>query len=296
MPLAMAASPIPPGLSTGFEPAGSPTEATNPFGYVTGSVLFQGDWVGAGQMPRVQTAAEISAELAAAGLNPAGPVRSGNQALLVAKPDTSTDVTGYFAENVFASLIANSKVTIDYWARPLTSGAGADPSGAPMGNGKTIGERQGNVFIGISDENRVRAAAIRFGVTTAPGSPPFYGGIVARHIDFGSASAGSAVWVDSGFTWQADQWIHIRLDLDYSTKTYDAYFDGLKANVDPIRFYSEASLSPNRLFVSRGTNQAGMILDDIRVVPEPASFGIALVAALFAIFAGWRRWRSPSIA
>jgi hypothetical protein len=286
----------PAGMITGFEPLGSPSEATNPAGYHTGSVLFQDGWTGSGNLPRVQTAAEISAELTAAGLNPAGAVRSGNQALLVAKVDTNTEISGYFAQNVFQAPLTDSKVVVDYWARPLSSGLGADPSGVPAGNGKTIGERQGNTFVGIADDSVVRAAAIRFGVDTSGSNP--YQNVTARHIDFASASAGAAVWVRSGFSWQPDQWYNFKLNLDYNMKTYDFFIDGAKVNADPIRFYNEASQAATRLFVSRGTNQAGQIIDDVnvRAVPEPTAVVLGLQVALLAIGSSLRRpsWRRRS--
>ena len=281
----------PAGMITGFESSGSPSEVTNPTGYQTGSVLFQDGWTGASNLPRVQTAAEISAELTAAGLNPADAVRSGDQALLVAKVDANVETTGYFAQNVFQVPLTESKVIVDYWARPLSSGLGADPNGVPPGNGKTIGERQGNTFVGIADDAVVRAAAIRFGVDTVGPNP--YQNVTARHIDFASASAGSAVWVRSGFSWQPDQWYNFKLDLDYDTKTYDFFIDGVKVNAEPIRFYNEASQAATRLFIARGTNQAGQIIDDVnvRAVPEPTAVALGLQVALLAI---GLRLRHPS--
>jgi hypothetical protein len=261
---------IPAGFITGFEASG-PTEVTYPTGYTTGSLLFQDGWTGSGNFPRVQTAEEISAELTAAGLNPANPVRSGNQALIATKADTNVETTGYFVENIFTTGITSSKVIVDYWARPLTSGLGADPAGTPAGNGKTIGERQGNTFVGIMDEARVRAAAVRFGVDTVGADP--YTNVVERHIDFASASAGTAVWVKSGLLWEADQWYNFKFDLDYDTKKYDLYVNGDKVNAEPIRFYTETSVAATRFFVSKGTNQAGQIIDDVSVTEKTTAPG-----------------------
>lgn len=265
------------GSVTSFEPAG-PTEVTYPAGYTTGSLLFQDQWAGSANFPRVQTAQEISDELTAAGLNPANSVHSGNQALMVTKIDGVTETTGYFVRNVFTTpnvLETATKVTVDFWVRPLVSGLGADPSGTPAGNGKTIGERQGNVFFGIAGDNDgssaatgQRAAAIRFGVDTS-GSDP-YTNVLERHIDFASETAGTAVWVKSGILWEADQWYNLRMDLDFTTKTYDVFVNETKANASPIVFYHPAATSAQRFFVSRGTNQAGVILDDVSVTPYVA--------------------------
>ncbi len=259
---ATASAQFPPGMITGFEPPG-PTE---PVGYTTGPLQFQDNWEGGSAWPRVQTADEIAAELTAAGLNPANPIHSGGQALLATKVDTNTEGTGYFVRNIYAGLEGETKVTAEWWARPLTSGLGADPAGTPAGNGKTIGERQGNTFVGIMDSNgEVRAAAVRFGIVVEPGNPNPYTNAQVRTIDFASASAGSAVWVPSGLTWTADAWYNFKCELDYETKKYDFFVNDVKVNAEPIRFYNEASQAATRLFVSRGTNQAGQIIDDISV-------------------------------
>ena len=260
------------GFITSFEPAG-PTEVTYPTGYTTGSLLFQDQWSGSGNFPRVQTAAEIAAELTEAGLNADNPVHSGDQALMVTKIDANTETTGYFVRNTFTTpniLETATKVTVDFWARPLSSGLGADPAGTPAGNNKTIGERQGNVFFGVAGDNDAsaaatgqRAAAIRFGVDTSGLDP--YTNVTQRHIDFADNSSG--VWVKSGVLWEPGQWYNLRMDLDFTAKTYDVFINGSKANTSPITFYHPAATSAQRFFVSRGTNQAGVILDDISVTP-----------------------------
>lgn len=264
------AAQIPPGFITSFETAG-PTEITYPAGYTTGSLVFQDNWVGT-RTPRVQTAAEIQAELTAAGLNPAGAVRTGDQALLVAKVDNITESSGYIVYNEINGLETSKKVVVDFWARPLTSGIGADNLGTP-GNNQTIGERQGNTFVGISDTTAgagPRAAAVRFGIVH-DGTPDPYNNVVTRTIDFASASAVTgAPWVPSGLTWEADQWYNFKFDLDYDTKKYDFFVNGLKVNSEPIRFYQETATAANYFFVSRGTNQAGQIIDDISVTEKTA--------------------------
>lgn len=269
-----------PGLTTGFELAG-PTE---PVGYYTGPIQFQDTWAGGSdviQYPRVQTEAEIQAELTAAGLNPAGAVHSGTQALMVTKGAAITEGTGYFVRNIFAGLEGKQNVIVDFWARPLTTGGGGNPNGSPAGTPNTIGERLGNVFFGIMDSSgEVRAAAVRFGVDTKPNQPapeppyqPVDENIQERHIDFGSASAGSAVWVKSGLLWTPDTWYNFKFDLDYVAKKYDFYVNDVKANAEPIRFYNEASAEATRFFVSKGTNQAGALLDDINIFEKVATPG-----------------------
>jgi hypothetical protein len=246
-------------FSTGFE---TPE-------YTAGTLQFQDNWIGGTVWPRVQTAAGIEAELLAAGLNVGQTTHSGNQALMVTKPTIDTESGGYFVRDLVLGLENETKVTVDWWARPLTSGEGADPAGTPAGNGKIIGERQGNTFVGIMDENEVRAGAVRFGIVVEPGNPNPYTNAQVRTIDFASASAGSTVWVPSGLTWAADNWYNFRMDMDYETKKYDLYVNDVKANAEPIRFYTETSAAATRFFISRGTNQAGQIIDDINIDVTP---------------------------
>ena len=253
---------IPPGMITSFEPQDSPLEVTYPSGYFTGQLLFQDQWTGGDRFPRVQTSEEIAAELTAAGLNVGQTVHSGNQALLVAKVDTNTESSGYFVRNTFFGLESESEVTLDFWARPLTSGAGADPAGTPAGNNKTIGERQGNNFFGVMDSvSERRVVAVRFGVDTVGSNP--YENVVERHIDYGTNITG--VWEKSGFLWEADTWYNFRFDMDFTTKTYDFYIDGLQVNSEPINFYNTDASDAAKFFVSRGTNQAGSIIDDVNI-------------------------------
>ena len=264
------------GWSTGFEDT---TTAFNPVPYFTGSLAGQDGWDlgGASRSPRVQTAAEIAAELTAAGLNAGQTVHSGNQALLVAKVDTITEGTGYFVRDVFAlpnTLESAPKVTVDFWSRPLTGGLDADPTGTPTGNEKTIGEREGNMFYGVADNddgpNAQRAAAVRFGVDFT-GAAPLYGNITERHIDFATNIPG--VWVKSGLLWEPDQWYNFRMELDFTAKAYDFYVNDTKVNTTPITFYHPAANAAMRFFVSKGTNQAGSILDDVSVMPFVAAAG-----------------------
>jgi hypothetical protein len=61
----------------------------------------------------------------------------------------------------------------------------------------------------------------------------------------------------------------LTLDVDYSLKTYEMSVDGVKVNTEPIPFYNGASLDFRQIRIFRGNNQAGMIVDDVRVEPVP---------------------------
>jgi len=115
------------------------------------------------------------------------------------------------------------------------------------------------------DSAERRVAAVRFGVDTVGNDP--YTNVTERHIDYGSASA-TGVWVKSGLLREADTWYNFKFDLDFVTKKYDFYVNGAKVNAEPIRFYIEDAIDASRFFVSRGTNQAGQIIDDVSITAQ----------------------------
>ena len=217
--------------------------------YVAGTLQNQQGWTGGQNFPRVQTASQISAELVAAGLNAGTTAQSGSQALLVtANPGETTQ--GGLVGKAFTGLANEPLVSMEWWARPLTAGSA----------GSTIGTELGNTFVGLRDTAGNRAAALRFGVVRDESNA-----ITGTTIDYGSASAGSAVWVPSGLTWAADTWYNFRFDLNYVTKEYDFFVNDSKVNSSPIQFYNTASAAAANVFVSRGPINAGQILDDFNI-------------------------------
>jgi hypothetical protein len=121
----------------------------------------------------------------------------------------------------------------------------------------------GNVFFALEDSAGNRAAAVRFGPSTS--------------IDYGTTVTG--IWQATGSTWNPDSWYRFTLTLDYSTKTYDFAINGTAVNTSPIEFYNPASAQFDQFRIFRGSNQAGMIVDDISVVaiPEPGSGTLTLL-------------------
>jgi len=204
------------------------------------------------QTARILTSAEIATELSSAGLNPGVPVHGGSQALIASGAAGSSATIRQIAD-----LASERWVQLDVFARPLTAGT----TGAPLGN----------IFLTMEDASGERAAAFRFG---------FVGGIPT--IDYGTNIGG--VWQASGLPWSEDTWYHLTLTVDYLTKTYDFAVDGATVNSSPIPFYTALSDDFRQIRIFRGTNQAGMIVDDLsmQAVPEPFTPGmIALgVAAL----------------
>ncbi len=207
-----------PTVVTGFEP---PT-------YISGPLESQDHWTTDrnGNVVRVLTAEEISDYLEANAMNPAQPVHGGNQAILLGGPGLSTA-----SIRRIAGLEEETKVTFDFWARPLT---GADV---------------GNTFFTAENATGIRAAALRLGPD--------------NRIDYGTAIQG--VWQDSGLRWDPNNWYHITMVIDYTTKTYDFLVNGTAVNTSPIPFYDARSDSFRQIRLFRGGNQAGAILDDLSV-------------------------------
>lgn len=237
--LAVLAAPAAAQLSINFE---------NP-PYIPGSVQSQQGWSGGQNFPRVQTTSQITAELTAAGLNAGDAVQSGTQAMLVTYNPGET--SGGLVGKSFTGLESEPHVVMDWWARPLTAGSA----------GSTIGADLGNTFVGIRDAAGNRAAAVRFGVIRDEADA-----ITGTTIDFGAST--TSVWVPSGLSWEADQWYNFRFELNYATKEYDFLINGTKVNAAPIDFYQASSTSATSVFISRGQNNAGQILDDFNVMTD----------------------------
>jgi hypothetical protein len=194
---------------------------------------------------RVLTQSEIALELTNAGIpDPGQTVHSGSQALLVSSSSLGSSAT----IRLISGLEVERIVVLDLWARPLSSSGSL-----------------GNIFVTMEDGAGDRAAAFRFG--TAFGNT----------IDYGTNVTG--VWQPSPAIWNSDTWYHLTLVVDYFFKTYDLFLDGGKLNVDPIPFYNAASDDFRQIRIFRGSGQAGMIVDDLFVAPEPGSAACLLAGA-----------------
>lgn len=233
--------------------------------YASGSLVGQDSWSG-GAAPRVQTAAELATELTAAGLNPADAVHSGAQAVIATGTGGSSSTV-----RPVSGLASASQAVLDVWARPLTPGA----------SGSTVGTNVGNIFMTMEDSAGTRAAAFRFGAAVDMGT------ITSTSIDVYSEAAG---WTSTGVQWQPDVWYHVRLTADYSTKTYDISIDGAVALTD-VPFYAAGSAELSQIRIFRGSGQAGMIIDDVSVIPEPSAQALSLAAATLGCLCG--RIRRP---
>ena len=239
--------------STGFE---------NP-PFVSGALNSQDGWTSGGAVS-VRTAAQIEAELAASGLTPEEAIHSGDQALLV-----SGSGSGVTSRRVVTGLDTLSQVLLDVWVRPLTPRA--DVGATSVGNTFLLVEDSSNATTG-------RAAGFRFGYYDN-GS-----GTVAPHLDY--AASPTSIWQDSGLSWNADDWYNIQMLVNFSTQTYDFLVDGTQVNTSPIGFYqgnSVASMGAVRIY--RGSNQAGMIVDDVAVIPEPGTWMLLLLGGCALVWA-----------
>jgi len=197
---------------------------------------------------RIRTASEIESELTNAGLTPGVTVHGGNQALLVSGLSGSSATI-----RTISGLETDKLIRLDVWARPLTPG--------------TTGEALGNIFLTMEDAGGIRAAAFRFGYVSG-----------VQTIDYGTNITG--VWQPTGLLWNENTWYRLTLTVDYNSLTYDIAIDGVQVNSAPIPFYNPASADFRQIRIFRGNNQAGMIVDDLRIepVPEPGAW-TALIAS-----------------
>ncbi len=215
--------------------------------FVSGALNNQDSWTSGG-LVSVRTAAEIEAELGASGISPEEAVHSGDQALLV-----SGSGSGITSRRVISGLEAMASVSLNVWVRPLTPRSDVGATNI------------GNVFVVLEDSSDAtagRAAAFRFGYYD-DGS-----GTKAPHIDFASNVTGT--WQNTGLSWDADTWYNAQMDVNFATQTYDFILNGTQINTSPIPFYNGnpvSSLGAVRIY--RGSNQAGMIVDDLTIIPEP---------------------------
>ena len=220
--------------------------------YTSGAINDQDSWVsGSGQtVVNIETATEISDYLSNGGVDPGTTVHGGSQALIFSGlgggVTTTRDISG----------IADfSKVTVDFWTRPL----------APSPTTNILGANLGNMFMTLQDSSGTRATAFRFGYDSATST---------AHIDYADESSG--VWHDTGMAWETNTWYEMKFEVDYASQTYDFYVDGSKMNSSPIHFYQGNFVKTlGRIHFYRGGDQAGMILDDLSISSTPPSGPVA---------------------
>lgn len=240
--------------STGFE---------NP-PFTPGALNGQDSWTSGGSVS-VLTASEIETALSTSGVSIDSPVRSGEQALLV-----SSSGGGVTSRRAITGLESLTSVLLDVWL-------------CPLGPREDVGATSlGNIFLVVEDDSNAtagRAAAFRFGYYDN-GS-----GTVAPHVDV--ATSGTGIWQDTGVSWEVGAWYNIRMDVDFATQTYHVSLDGAPLNTDPISFYAGNVVDHfGAVRIYRGSNQAGMLVDDLVVIPEPGAMSLLLLGG-WALM--WRR-------
>ena len=218
--------------------------------FTSGTVNGQDSWTSTTPtLARVLTDTEIVSELSTMSITPGQTVHSGSQALFISGTGGSTATI-----RAIGGLSSENNVTFDVWTRPLTSA--------------TVG----NTFVTMEDAAGDRAAAFRFGP--------------ANSIDYATQIT-TGLWTPTGQTWNADTWYRMTLDVDYAAKTYNFSINGAQMNAQPIPFYTSASDNFAQIRFFRGSNQAGLIADDLTVavtVPEPTTLSlIGLAGAALAL-------------
>ncbi|HOY59075.1 MAG TPA: PEP-CTERM sorting domain-containing protein [Verrucomicrobiota bacterium] len=239
--------------STGFE---------NP-PFASGALNGQDSWTSGGSVS-VLTASEIETALSTSGLSIDSPVRSGDQALLV-----SGSGGGVTSRRAISGLESLTSVLLDVWV-------------CPLGPREDVGATSlGNIFLVVEDDSNAtagRAAALRFGYYDN-GS-----GTVAPHVDV--ATSGTGIWQDTGVSWEVGAWYNIRMNVDFAWQTYGVSLDGAPVAAE-IPFYSGNVVDHfGAVRIYRGSNQAGMLVDDLVVIPEPGAMSLLLLGGCALM---WRR-------
>ncbi|HNQ74649.1 MAG TPA: hypothetical protein PKN95_13745 [Verrucomicrobiota bacterium] len=197
--------------------------------YLSGAVDRQDSWTTDANTDaaRVLTATEIGAALSVAGQPEGDNVHGGDQALVVGLAGASSA-----SIRPVAGVENATHVTFEFWARPFA------------------GPVNGNIFITVENAAGTRAAGVRFGPATS--------------IDYGLVSG---AWVPTGLTWDSTNWYHLKFELDYDAHTYNFYVNGARQNLNPVPFYAAGSDSFRQIRVFRGSNQSGVIIDDVNIIP-----------------------------
>lgn len=220
--------------------------------FTPGAIASQDSWISGGTVSSVRTANDISTLLTTSGLNADDTVHSGTQALLMSGGEGSVTTRRFVT-----GLESETYVTLDAWVRPLDRRL--DVGATNLGNSFIVLEDSSNASAG-------RAAAVRFGYDTN----------ALAHIDYATSVTG--IWQSTGMAWDPDTWYNVTMSLDMAAQTYDFYLDGAKVNSSPIAFYQGNTVnSIGGVRFYRGGAQAGMIVDDLTIVPEPASIALLLV-------------------
>jgi hypothetical protein len=203
-------------------------------------------WIATGNEAgnRVLTDTEITNALEVVEIMPGETVQSGSQALFF----SAHNVTASTLVRPVLGLENETKVIMDVRIRGLLRGNTTAPFGnmffAIEGTAGTAGRA---TYIGPRDT----AAAAQVG--------PYFG--------YGTAVV-PGTWGRVGL-FDGDSWNQLTTILDYTTKTFDFFIDGIEAakNVPFVHAAADAFL---QLRLSRGANQAGAIVDDI-VLSVPTS-------------------------
>lgn len=213
-------------VSTAFAQYATDFEAPT---FTSGTIDGQDSWTSTNaDRARVLTKSGIADELTILGASPGVTVHGGSQALLVSGAGGSSATV-----RVISGLEAESQVMLNVWVRPLTTATN------PIGN----------VFVTMENSAGTRAAAFRFGPL--------------QSIDYGTTVTG--IWQATGKTWDPNTWYRMTMRVNYATRTYDFAVDGVQINSEPIPFYAGSSDSFSQIRVFRDSNQAGVIVDDLRV-------------------------------
>lgn len=176
-------------------------------------------------------------------------VRGGSQALGIQQLESGTSSVALVHD--FAS-VSSGILKVEYWAMP---GDGTDATG---------------VWIAVEQDRSATKRAALFG---------FRSGLLAYNNGAG--------WVNSTTAYTVGEWYQLTGVLNYDTRKWDFYVNGSPFASD-LGFYHAAHTAATSIRFYKGTNNLGMAVDDITIVPEPSSI-LALICGLTGIAGLLRR-------
>lgn len=178
-------------------------------------------------------------------------VHSGSQALGIQQPPTGG--TGAVALVHDFLTWSSGVLVVEFWAMP---GDNTDATG---------------VWIAVEQDRSTSKRGALFG---------FRSGVLAYN--------NGGAWVNSTTPYNVGEWYKLTGVLNYDTRKWDFYVnDNLFAS--NLGFYHAAHTAANNIRFYKGTNNLGMAVDDLQIIPEPSS--LLLLASGLLGAAGWLRRR-----
>lgn len=176
-------------------------------------------------------------------------VHSGTQALGIQQPPTGG--TGAVALVHDFATWRSGVLVVQFWAMPADN---TDATGT---------------WIAVEQDRSTSKRSALFG---------FRSGVLAYNNGAG--------WVNSTTPYNLGEWYKLTGVLNYDTRKWDFYVNDVLF-ASNLGFYHTAHTAANNIRFYKGTNNVGMAVDDLEIIPEPSSV-LALLTGMLGV-AGWLR-------